>query len=39
MNLVVNPSTKFEVSDFTRYEDMHGSAKSRKGVIWGGVVG
>ena len=31
---VVNQCTKFEVSRFTRYETMNGSAKCRK---WGGL--
>ena len=31
---MINQCTKFEVSRFTRYESMNGSAKCRK---WGGL--
>jgi len=32
---VVNLYTKFEVSIYTYYKDMKGSAKCRKWVVWG----
>ena len=33
---MVSQSTKFEVSRFTSYEAVDGSAKCRNGVVWGG---
>jgi len=33
--VMVNQCTKFEVSRFTRYEAMNGSANAENGVVWG----